>query len=134
MEQAISADKQNPLPVYQKANVLLSLERFDEALKELEQLTESAPHESSVYALMGKIYKRLEMYDKAMFCFGLALDLKPPAADIATIKVLIPIYFLISNHIRVIKNCVILILLQCPCVFLIPCKNMCSVGAFVRYF
>ncbi|WOK95310.1 cell division cycle protein [Canna indica] len=86
LEQAISADKQNPLPVYQKANVLVSLERYDEALQELEQLTETAPHESSVYALMGKIYKRLELHEKAMFCFGLALDLKPPAADVATIK------------------------------------------------
>lgn len=92
MEQAISADKQNPLPVYQKANILVSLERYDEALKELDQLSESAPHESSIYALMGKIYKRLEMHEKAMFYFGLALDLKPPAADVATIKVLIPIF------------------------------------------
>ncbi|RWW53392.1 hypothetical protein BHE74_00040121 [Ensete ventricosum] len=87
MEQAISADKQNPLPVYQKANILVSLKRYDEALKELDQLSESAPHESSIYALMGKIYKRLEMHEKAMFYFGLALDLKPPAADVATIKI-----------------------------------------------
>ncbi|URD76421.1 Tetratricopeptide repeat [Musa troglodytarum] len=86
MEQAMSADKQNPLPVYQKANILVSLERYDEALKELDQLSESAPHESSIYASMGKIYKRLEMHEKAMFYFGLALDLKPPAADVATIK------------------------------------------------
>ncbi|XP_038984046.1 cell division cycle protein 27 homolog B isoform X2 [Phoenix dactylifera] len=86
MEKAISADKKNPLPVYQKANILSSLERFDEALKELEQLKECAPRESSVYALMGKIYKRLNMHEKAMFYFGLALDLKPPAADVATIK------------------------------------------------
>ncbi|KAG6472955.1 hypothetical protein ZIOFF_070435 [Zingiber officinale] len=85
LERAIAADKQNPLPVYQKANIL-SLDRFDEALNVLEQLKESAPHESCVYALMGKIYKRLEMHEKAMFYFGLALDLKPPAADVATIK------------------------------------------------
>lgn len=91
MEKAISADKKNPLPMYQKANILSSLERFDEALKELEQLKEYAPRESSVYALMGKIYKRLNMHEKAMFYFGLALDLKPPAADVATIKVLISI-------------------------------------------
>ncbi|XP_073102360.1 cell division cycle protein 27 homolog B isoform X3 [Elaeis guineensis] len=86
MEKAISADKKNPLPMYQKANILSSLERFDEALKELEQLKEYAPRESSVYALMGKIYKRLNVHEKAMFYFGIALDLKPPAADVATIK------------------------------------------------
>ncbi|GFY92020.1 CDC27 family protein [Actinidia rufa] len=88
MEKAILADKKNPLPVYQKANILVSMEKFDEALKVLEELKEYAPHESSVYALMGKIYKRSNMYDKAMLHFGLALDLKPPTTDVATIKVI----------------------------------------------
>ncbi|XP_068652292.1 cell division cycle protein 27 homolog B-like [Aristolochia californica] len=86
MEKAILADKKNPLPMYQKGNILLSLEKFDEALKVLEQLKEYVPRESSVWALMGKIYKRLGMYDKAMFHYGLALDLKPSAADVASIK------------------------------------------------
>lgn len=86
MEKAILADKKNPLPMYQKANILVSLERFDEALEALEELKEYAPRESSVYALMGKIYKRHNMYDKAMLHYGLALDLKPPATDVAAIK------------------------------------------------
>uniref|UniRef100_A0A5B6ZD50 Putative CDC27 family protein isoform 1 n=1 Tax=Davidia involucrata TaxID=16924 RepID=A0A5B6ZD50_DAVIN len=86
MENAILADKKNPLPMYQKANILVSMENFDEALKVLEELKEYAPRESSVYALMGKIYKRHNMYDKAVLHFGLALDLKPPATDVATIK------------------------------------------------
>ncbi|XP_058101665.1 cell division cycle protein 27 homolog B isoform X2 [Magnolia sinica] len=86
MEKAILADKKNPLPMYQKANILLSLEKLDEALKVLEELKEYVPRESSVWALMGKIYKRLGMHEKAMFHFGLALDLKPSAADVATIK------------------------------------------------
>ena len=90
MEKAIIADKMNPLPMYQKANILVSLEDFDGALQVLEELKEYAPHESSVYALMGKIYKRRSMYDKAMLHFGLALDLKPSATDVATIKVKIP--------------------------------------------
>ncbi|KAA8536971.1 hypothetical protein F0562_029449 [Nyssa sinensis] len=62
------------------------MENFDEALEVLEELKEYAPLESSLYALMGKIYKRCNMYDKAMLHFGLALDLKPPATDVATIK------------------------------------------------
>ncbi|KAL8236041.1 hypothetical protein R6Q59_017122 [Mikania micrantha] len=86
MEKAIIADKKNPLPMYQKANILVSMEDFDGALIVLEELKEYAPHESSVYALMGKIYKRRLMYDKAMLHFGLALDLKPSATDVATIK------------------------------------------------
>nr|CAD1831302.1 unnamed protein product [Ananas comosus var. bracteatus] len=86
MVQAISADRKNPLPMYQKAQILISLERYEEALEELEHLIEFAPRESSVYALMGNIYKQLNIHDKAMFYFGLALDLKPPAADVAMIK------------------------------------------------
>ncbi|XP_066307632.1 cell division cycle protein 27 homolog B-like isoform X9 [Miscanthus floridulus] len=86
MEKAIAADKKNPLPKYQKALILLGLQKYQEALDELERLKEIAPHESSMYALMGKIYKQLNILDKAVFCFGIALDLKPPAADLAIIK------------------------------------------------
>lgn len=86
MELAIIADKKNPLPMYQKANILVSMESFNAALGVLEELKEHAPRESSVYALMGRIYKRRNMYDKAMLHFGVALDLKPSATDVATIK------------------------------------------------
>lgn len=86
MEKAIFSDKKNPLPKYQKALILVGLQKYQEALDELERLKEIAPHESSMYALMGKIYKQLNILDKAVFCFGVALDLKPPAADLAIIK------------------------------------------------
>ncbi|XP_020526332.1 cell division cycle protein 27 homolog B isoform X2 [Amborella trichopoda] len=86
IDNAILADKKNPLPMFQKANILFSLGRFDEALKDLEQLKEFAPRESSVYALMGKVYKRLNRPEKAIFHFGSALDLKPCATDAAAIK------------------------------------------------
>ncbi|KAL5697576.1 hypothetical protein ACHQM5_028702 [Ranunculus cassubicifolius] len=86
MEKAILADRKNPLPMYHKANILSSLKRFGEALENLEELKEFAPHESSVYALMGRIYKRCNQDAKAMLHFGLALDLKPSAADAAVIK------------------------------------------------
>lgn len=86
MEKAIVADKKNPLPVYQKAIILSSMGKYDEALEVLEELKEYAPRECSIYALMGKIYKRRNIYDKAMLHFGIALDLKPSAADVATIK------------------------------------------------
>ncbi|XP_030473195.2 cell division cycle protein 27 homolog B-like isoform X1 [Syzygium oleosum] len=86
MEKAILADRKNPLPVYQKANILMSLEKLDKALEVLEELKEYAPRESSIYALMGKIYKSQNMHSQAMLHFGLALDLKPSATDVATIK------------------------------------------------
>lgn len=86
MEKAILADKKNPLPMYQKANILISLEKFDEALEVLEELKEHAPRESSVYALMGRIYKRRNMHERAMLHYGISLDLKPSATDAAAIK------------------------------------------------
>ncbi|KAK7271765.1 hypothetical protein RJT34_27937 [Clitoria ternatea] len=86
MENAILADKKNPLPMYQKANILVSLENFDEALNVLEELKECAPHESSIYAMMGNIYRRCNMHERAMFHYGVALDLKPSATDAAVIK------------------------------------------------
>ncbi|KAK9748277.1 hypothetical protein RND81_02G047000 [Saponaria officinalis] len=86
MEKAILADKKNPLPMYQKAIILYSMDKYDEALEVLEELKEYAPRECSIYSLMGRIYKRKNVYDRAMLHFGLALDLKPSAADVATIK------------------------------------------------
>ncbi|KAH1076348.1 hypothetical protein GLYMA_19G042200v4 [Glycine max] len=86
MEKAILEDKKNPLPMYQKASILVSLERFDEALDVLEELKEAQPRESSVYALMGNIYRRRHMHERAMFHYGVALDLKPSVTDAATIK------------------------------------------------
>ncbi|XP_061993975.1 cell division cycle protein 27 homolog B isoform X1 [Rosa rugosa] len=86
MEKAIRADEKNPVPMYQKANILMSLEKFDEALAVLEQLNEYSPRESSVHALMGRIYKRRNMHDKAMLHFGIALDLKPSTTDVTAIK------------------------------------------------
>ncbi|KAH9323620.1 hypothetical protein KI387_018259, partial [Taxus chinensis] len=86
LDEAIFADPKNPLPIYQKANVLVSNERYNDALQELELLKEVAPRESSVYSLIGKIYKRLNVPERAMYYFGLALDLKPSTADVAIIK------------------------------------------------
>ncbi|KAE9612596.1 putative tetratricopeptide-like helical domain-containing protein [Lupinus albus] len=86
MQKAILADKKSPLPLYQKANILVSMEKFEEALEVLEELKESSPCESSVYALMGNIFKRRNLHDKAMLHYGIALNLKPSATDAATIK------------------------------------------------
>ncbi|EPS64113.1 hypothetical protein M569_10668, partial [Genlisea aurea] len=86
MEKAVVADRKNPLPLYQKASILVSLGDLDGALSVLEELNECSSGESSVHALMGNIYRRRNMYDKAMLHYGLALDLKPSAADVATIK------------------------------------------------
>jgi anaphase-promoting complex subunit 3 len=65
MERTILADKINLLGMYQKDNILMSLERFEEAVEVLDELKEYAPFEISVFALKGIIYKRRNMHDRA---------------------------------------------------------------------
>lgn len=105
IERAKEADPKNVLPIYQKAQIMVSLERYDLALEELHQLEGLVPKESTIFALMGKIYKHLNMHHKAMFYFGVALDLKPPAADVAAIKV--PTSFVSDTFLNLPnKNCI----------------------------
>ncbi|VVA97829.1 unnamed protein product [Arabis nemorensis] len=86
MEKAIIADARNPLPKYYKANILISLGDYHKAKKVLEELKDCAPQESSVHGLLGKIYKELKLYEKAVLHFGIALDLNPPPSDAVKIK------------------------------------------------
>ncbi|KAK6268097.1 hypothetical protein QUC31_012257 [Theobroma cacao] len=86
MEKAIVTDNKNPLPKYNKAKMLVTLGKLNEALEILEELKECNPRESSIYALIGEIYKQHKKHDKAMLHFGIALDLKPCTLDVAKIE------------------------------------------------
>ncbi|EOY26904.1 CDC27 family protein, putative [Theobroma cacao] len=86
MEKAIVTDNKNPLPKYNKAKMLVTLGKLNEALEILEELKECSPRESSIYALIGEIYKQHKKHDKAMLHFGIALDLKPCTLDVAEIE------------------------------------------------
>ena len=57
LSNAISIDRKNPLARFQKAQVLIALEQYEEALVELRTLVEVAPKEGSVYFVLGKVYK-----------------------------------------------------------------------------
>ena len=93
MEKAIVTDNKNPLPKYNKAKMLVTHGKLNEALEILLELKECTPRESSIYALMGEIYKQHKEYDKAMLYFGMALDLKPSIVDVAKIEVILIILF-----------------------------------------
>ena len=86
LRKAVALDAKNPLAKYEKASVLLSDDRFQEALEELEELKTVAPREASVFFLMGRIYKKLGLADQAMVNFSVALDLKPASSDVNLIK------------------------------------------------
>lgn len=77
-------DERNPQAQFQRANILLGLDRCEEALMELEKVRDASPREASVYVAMGRIYKRLGKTDQAMRAFLFALDLDPK--DNNTIK------------------------------------------------
>jgi anaphase-promoting complex subunit 3 len=70
-------DERNPQAKYQRANILLALDRCEEALLEMEKVRDASPRESSVYITMGRIYKRLGKTDEAMKAFLCALDFDP---------------------------------------------------------
>ncbi|CAN0025987.1 unnamed protein product [Ectocarpus sp. 12 AP-2014] len=53
----------------------MSMERYAEALRELEVVRDNVPKESAVYFLMGKVCKKLGQTDAAMRHFTIALDL-----------------------------------------------------------
>ena len=82
----IKQDHFAELAKYEKASVLLSEDRLEDALEELERLKEVAPREASVFFLIGRIHKKLGAADAAMVAFSTALDLKPASADVNLIK------------------------------------------------
>ena len=57
LQVALRKAPQNPLCKFERASILFSIEHYDEALVELNQLKILVPKESPVYFLMGKVRK-----------------------------------------------------------------------------
>lgn len=74
---ASAMEPRNPQARFQRANILMKLERYNEARQELEKVRDHAPREASVHFLLGKVCKRLGRQETAMKHFLLALDLDP---------------------------------------------------------
>eukprot|EP00039_Didymoeca_costata_P001234 m.50940 g.50940 ORF g.50940 m.50940 type:complete len:730 (+) comp10694_c0_seq1:232-2421(+) len=77
IEAALAMDSSIPLVKFNKAKILFSLGRNQEALDELQELKLLAPQESSIYFLMGRIYKKMNMQDKALIHFTWAINVDP---------------------------------------------------------
>ncbi|CAG9770507.1 unnamed protein product [Ceutorhynchus assimilis] len=78
---AIANESKNPLCKFHRGSVYFALGRHAEALKELEELKEIVPTESSVYYLIGKVHKKLGNTDLALQHFSWATDLDPKGAS-----------------------------------------------------
>ena len=81
MEKASALDDTIPLVKFNKAVVLTAINRNEEALEELTKLKRIAPKESSVYFLMGKVFKKLGQHDNAMMYLSWAMDLDPKGSN-----------------------------------------------------
>ncbi|CEG48107.1 DNA-binding cell division cycle control protein [Plasmopara halstedii] len=77
LEHAADLQPLNPQARFQRANVLITLQRYHEALEELHIVKNFAPRESSVYFMMGKVAKKLGNIEEAMKFFCMALHFHP---------------------------------------------------------
>jgi anaphase-promoting complex subunit 3 len=75
LDTAVHIDACNPLARYERASVLVTLEKLQQALAELAALKEVAPREASVYVLMAKVYRRLNQPGLAALCAGTGADM-----------------------------------------------------------
>ena len=82
---ALKMAPKNSLCKFERASILFSVERYEEALDELNQLKELVPKESPVYFLLGKVHNKLNNTHLALMHFSWAMDLDPKGAN-STIK------------------------------------------------
>merc|ERR1719228_1317024 len=78
---AISVSPKNPLCKFERASILHSNERYQEALDELLELKQIVPKESPVYFLIGKVHNKLGNTHLALMHFSWAMDLDPKGAN-----------------------------------------------------
>merc|ERR1719343_1036723 len=64
----------------------MSLERFEEALVDLKNVSCLAPKEACVHTQLGKVYMKLQRDKKALLHFNIAMDLSRDSKDYHTIK------------------------------------------------
>ncbi|KAJ1927306.1 anaphase-promoting complex subunit cdc27 [Tieghemiomyces parasiticus] len=69
---------------FKRAKVLVALERYQEALAELESLKPRIPNEANVYFLAAQIYQHLRQTRRALLHYAWALDLDPQASHTIT--------------------------------------------------
>ena len=75
LDAAIKVDARNPLARYERASVLLTIDRPHEALAELNVLREIEPREGSVFVLLAKVHRRLNQPGAAALCAGIGSDM-----------------------------------------------------------
>merc|ERR1712083_120314 len=78
---ALKIAPKNALCKFQRASILHSCDRNQEALEELLELKEIVPKESPVYFLIGKVHNKLNNTHLALMHYSWAMDLDPKGAN-----------------------------------------------------
>ncbi|CAF0843027.1 unnamed protein product [Adineta ricciae] len=81
LNDALKIDSKNALCKFHKAGLLLHLERYHEALSELEELRQIAPKESLVYYLLSKVHRHLKNFHYSYMYMSWSMDLDPKGAN-----------------------------------------------------
>jgi anaphase-promoting complex subunit 3 len=81
LNDALKIDSKNALCKFHKAGLLLHLERYQEALTELEELRQIAPKESLVYYLLSKVHRHLKNFHYSYMYMSWSMDLDPKGAN-----------------------------------------------------
>jgi len=82
LERAFQLEPSNPQARFQRAKIWISMERYEDALSELERVRDNVPRESSVQYIMGNVCKKLGRTEQAMRCYMTALDLDPKDSNL----------------------------------------------------
>jgi anaphase-promoting complex subunit 3 len=83
---ATKAEPHNGMAYFHKACVLISLERYEEALVDLKKVRSLAPKEAAVHFQLGKVYMKLLNYRKALLHFNIAMELNRDSKEYHAIK------------------------------------------------
>ncbi|KAK4337355.1 hypothetical protein RND71_044153 [Anisodus tanguticus] len=81
LNKAIEMDPKNALCKFHRASIKFSMDAYDSALTELEELKQIVPKESLVYFLIGRVHKKLGNTHLALNNFSWAMDLDPKGAN-----------------------------------------------------
>ncbi len=83
LKNAEKLDPSHPMIKYQKANILFTIKKEDEALAILLDLNEKMPKEAPIHISIGKIYKLKKDFSKALSHFNAAIDIDPKDSNLA---------------------------------------------------
>ena len=81
LDDSIKLDPENSFCLFHRATHLFAMDRYEDALNELEKLKLLVPKESILYFMIGKVHKKLGNTHLALMNFSWATDLDPKGAN-----------------------------------------------------